>query len=83
MSAAGTLFPMPHLGPPRAQRLALLELAERVVEKAYVSKVEHARLNNVDRSMQCDAPNGNGNSRERYRRAGIELLPVSGRPRSP
>jgi len=54
-------------------------LAERLVEKAYVSKSEHARLNKVDRSMQWDAPNGNG--RERYHRAGIEPLPVSGLPR--
>lgn len=52
----------------------MIDLAKRLIVKARVTEAEHSRLNNISRSMQWDAPNGDG--MERYRRAGIELVVI-------
>jgi hypothetical protein len=38
----------------------LIEIFDILLEKCWVTKEEHERLNNAAKSMQWDAPNGNG-----------------------
>ena len=47
------------------------EIAATMIEKAYVTREEHSRLNAQSASYQWDAPGGDGHAR--YRGAGIEL----------
>lgn len=47
----------------------LLSIFDRLLEKCWVTKEEHDRLNRAGRSLQWDAPNGNGWLR--YERAGV------------
>jgi hypothetical protein len=67
--------PVPIAGGPATSPEHLLSIFDLLVVMCWVTPVEHKRLNRVGRSLQWDAPAGDG--WERYRLAGVVAYPVS------
>jgi hypothetical protein len=65
----------PIAGGPATSPQHLLEIFDRLVLKCWVTDEEHSRLNQAARSMQWDAPNGDGWAR--YARAGVVAQLIS------
>lgn len=67
--------PAPIAGGPATSPEHLLSIFDLLVVKCWVTTEEHKRLNRVGRSLQWDAPGGDG--WERYRLAAVVAYPVS------
>lgn len=67
--------PVPIAGGPATSPEHLLSIFDLLVVKCWVTPEEHKRLNRVGRSMQWDAPRGDG--WERYRLAEVVAYPIS------
>jgi hypothetical protein len=67
--------PAPIAGGPATSPEHLLSIFDLLLVKCWVTAEEHKRLNRVGRSLQWDAPGGDG--WERYRLAGVVAYPLS------
>lgn len=65
----------PIAGGPATSPEHLLPIFDKLVQKCWVTKDEHDRLNRAGRSFQWDAPDGDGWAR--YRLAGVVAYPLA------
>lgn len=65
----------PIAGGPATSPEHLLSIFDQLLEKCWVTKEEHDRLNRAGRSLQWDAPDGDGWAR--YRLADVVAYPVA------